>query len=132
LTLPERLEKINKWRSDIIAELSEGVSNALRECEEAAADIRSLRLSKQISAIQDRSVILCTTTGAAKQEELLKIADCDVVLVEEAGEILETHVLSAIYDAKALIMIGDHQQLRPKVCVALSHDCELPDLICVG
>jgi hypothetical protein len=39
-----------------------------------------------------------------------------VILVEEAGEVLEAHVLAALTPStKQLIMIGDHQQLRPKV-----------------
>ena len=39
-----------------------------------------------------------------------------VILVEEAGEVLEAHVLAALTPAtKQLIMIGDHLQLRPKV-----------------
>ena len=38
------------------------------------------------------------------------------VLVEEAAEIVEPHVIAALPPtAKQLIMIGDHQQLRPKV-----------------
>jgi hypothetical protein len=36
-------------------------------------------------------------------------------MVEEAAEIVEPHVVAAIPpSAKRLIMIGDHQQLRPK------------------
>ena len=37
-------------------------------------------------------------------------------MVEEAGEILEAHVLTSLTSkTKHLIMIGDHKQLRPKV-----------------
>lgn len=50
------------------------------------------------------------------QTELLQNASPDIILVEEAGEILESHVLTAMTPAtKQLILIGDHQQLRPKV-----------------
>jgi superfamily I DNA and/or RNA helicase len=39
-----------------------------------------------------------------------------VLLVEEAGEILESHILTALGSrTKQLILIGDHKQLRPKV-----------------
>jgi superfamily I DNA and/or RNA helicase len=39
-----------------------------------------------------------------------------VVLLEEAGEILEPHVLAALtQETKQLVLIGDHLQLRPKV-----------------
>lgn len=38
------------------------------------------------------------------------------ILVEEAAEIVEAHVVAALpATAQRLIMIGDHQQLRPKV-----------------
>lgn len=37
-------------------------------------------------------------------------------MVEEAGEILEAHILSALGPrTKHLVLIGDHKQLRPKV-----------------
>jgi superfamily I DNA and/or RNA helicase len=37
-------------------------------------------------------------------------------MVEEAGEILEAHVLSALSSStRHAILIGDHLQLRPKV-----------------
>jgi superfamily I DNA and/or RNA helicase len=40
----------------------------------------------------------------------------DVVMLEEAGEILESHTLMAMTpETKQLILIGDHMQLRPKV-----------------
>ena len=39
-----------------------------------------------------------------------------VVIVEEAGEILESHVLANIGNScEQLVMIGDHKQLRPKI-----------------
>jgi hypothetical protein len=45
-----------------------------------------------------------------------------VVMVEEAAEVLEAHVLTSLRDnAQHLIMIGDYKQLRPKVeCYELS------------
>lgn len=49
----------------------------------------------------------CTTTGAAIYHALLSEAGCGVVLVEEAAEVLEAHVLTALAPStKHLIMIG--------------------------
>lgn len=43
------------------------------------------------------------------------------MLVEEAGEILEAHVITALGPStQQLILIGDHQQLRPKCSYELS------------
>ncbi|CAK4032789.1 nfx1-type zinc finger-containing 1 [Lecanosticta acicola] len=46
----------------------------------------------------------------------LQTAAPGILLVEEAGEILESHILTAMTPStKQLILIGDHKQLRPKV-----------------
>ncbi|PBK69035.1 P-loop containing nucleoside triphosphate hydrolase protein [Armillaria solidipes] len=66
--------------------------------------------------LRSKRIIGCTTTAAAKYGIAIQSATPDVVLVEEAGEILESHVVTALGTAaKQLILIGDHKQLRPKV-----------------
>lgn len=46
----------------------------------------------------------------------VQAAKPDVLLVEEAGEILESHIITSLGPGtKQMILIGDHQQLRPKV-----------------
>ncbi|KAK0188469.1 P-loop containing nucleoside triphosphate hydrolase protein [Armillaria mellea] len=66
--------------------------------------------------LQNKRIIGCTTTAAAKYGVDIQAASPDVILVEEAGEILESHIITALgTTAKQLILIGDHKQLRPKV-----------------
>ncbi|KAK0501721.1 P-loop containing nucleoside triphosphate hydrolase protein [Armillaria luteobubalina] len=66
--------------------------------------------------LQNKRIIGCTTTAAAKYGVDIQAASPDVILVEEAGEILESHIITALgATAKQLILIGDHKQLRPKV-----------------
>lgn len=51
---------------------------------------------------------------------MIRDSNCEVVIVEEAAEILEAHVLACLTShVKHLVMIGDHKQLRPKVCYDL-------------
>jgi len=39
-----------------------------------------------------------------------------MLLIEEAGEVLEPHLLTSLYPSiKQVVLIGDHKQLRPKV-----------------
>ncbi|VDM37256.1 unnamed protein product [Toxocara canis] len=65
-------------------------------------------------------VIGATTTGAAKSRSLLRRLGCRVVIVEEAAEVLEAHVLASIPDqCEHAILIGDHQQLKPNPAVHL-------------
>ncbi|KAJ7496030.1 hypothetical protein B0H11DRAFT_2171669 [Mycena galericulata] len=64
--------------------------------------------------LRDIDIVGCTTTGAAKLTSLLKSLAPRVMLVEEAGQVLEAHVLgSLVPSVEHLILIGDPLQLRP-------------------
>ena len=66
--------------------------------------------------LQTADVIGVTTTGLAKKISTLKHVRCKVVICEEAGEVMEPHMLSALLPSvEHFIQIGDHQQLRAKV-----------------
>lgn len=59
-----------------------------------------------------------TTTGAAKHQAALQSLKPRVVIVEEAAEVLEAHILSSLTTkCEHLILIGDHKQLRPNPAV---------------
>ena len=61
-------------------------------------------------------VIGMTTTGAAMNYNMLKALRPSIVLVEEAAEVLESHILTSLTESvEHLILIGDHSQLRPPV-----------------
>ncbi|XP_044753526.1 NFX1-type zinc finger-containing protein 1-like isoform X3 [Coccinella septempunctata] len=67
-----------------------------------------------IEILKTMKVIGMTTTGAARLHSSLQILKCPIVIVEEAAEVLEAHVVSALTTScQQLILIGDHQQLRP-------------------
>ena len=56
-----------------------------------------------------------TTTGAAKYSTVLEQNNFQKVIIEEAAEVLESHILSLLTkNTEQLILIGDHKQLRPK------------------
>ncbi|KAF8263570.1 hypothetical protein EI94DRAFT_1772886 [Lactarius quietus] len=61
-------------------------------------------------------LIACTTTGAAKLVSLLTSVGPKVLMVEEAGQVLEAHILaSLVTSVEHLICIGDPKQLRPNL-----------------
>lgn len=65
---------------------------------EAELDLTLLRRAR---------VIGMTSTGAAKYKSLYERLDIEVVVVEEAAELLESHVVTALSPSvKHLIMIG--------------------------
>lgn len=70
----------------------------------------------QLRILQKSKVIGITTSGAAMHQTLLNSLGVRVIMCEEAGEVLESHVLVCLSSAtEHLILIGDHLQLRPKV-----------------
>ncbi|KAH9066139.1 hypothetical protein EDB87DRAFT_1678878 [Lactarius vividus] len=61
-------------------------------------------------------LIACTTTGAAKLVSLLTSVGPKVLMVEEAGQVLEAHILASLVPSvEHLICIGDPKQLRPNL-----------------
>ena len=66
--------------------------------------------------LQTADVIGLTTTGLAKRIQVLRHMTSKVVICEEAGEVMEPHMLSALLPTvEHFIQIGDHQQLRPQI-----------------
>lgn len=111
--------------NDIEAQVAEvatpALHSALDELMTLSRERECLRQSKDKEALQRSRVIGATTSGAAKYRELLSEVSPEVVIVEEAGEVLEAHVLAALSadsgttTTKHLVLIGDHKQLRPKL-----------------
>lgn len=57
-----------------------------------------------------------TTTGLARELSLLRKLRSKVVVCEEAGEVLEAHLLTTLLPSvEQAILIGDHLQLRPQI-----------------
>lgn len=59
-----------------------------------------------------------TTTGAAKHQATLRAIQPRIVIMEEAAEVLEAHLVTSLTDGcQHAILIGDHKQLRPNPAV---------------
>ncbi|PKS09397.1 hypothetical protein jhhlp_004012 [Lomentospora prolificans] len=116
LPVDERQKLYNKWQKNIIdGQLAEIVELGT-EFSKARSSLENLYVQGNIAVIEAKQIVACTTTAAAKYPEYIKAANPDVVVVEEAGEILEAHVLTALSPGvKQLVLIGDHKQLRPKI-----------------
>ncbi|KAI8627392.1 ATPase [Xylariaceae sp. FL1651] len=111
----QRAVYLNKWWNKLQAEQIEAFQSLIDRFNEAQGQIDTLFNEARCSFIKTKRVIGCTTTAAAKYSSLIRAAMTDCILVEEAGEILEAHILSALNPStKQLILIGDHKQLRPK------------------
>lgn len=62
------------------------------------------------------SLVGMTTTGAAQNIDLLRQVQPRIVVVEEAAQVFEQHIIGCLTEGlQHLILIGDHQQLRPPI-----------------
>ncbi|KAJ7475849.1 P-loop containing nucleoside triphosphate hydrolase protein [Mycena latifolia] len=111
-----RKSKLKVWKQAIMEERVQQFVSTAREYNETQTELARKFNANTIAILRSKRIIGCTTTAAAKYTESIQSASPGVLLVEEAGEILESHVLTALgQDTDQLILIGDHQQLRPKV-----------------
>ncbi|GKT46258.1 NFX1-type zinc finger-containing protein 1 [Colletotrichum spaethianum] len=112
----QRSKHVQAWTECLQKERIEAVQSLVKRFDETQEKLDALFNESKRSFVQTKKLIGCTTTAAAKYKSLIKAAKPDVVLVEEAGEILEAHVLTALHsETSQLILIGDHKQLRPKI-----------------
>ncbi|XP_037948248.1 NFX1-type zinc finger-containing protein 1 [Teleopsis dalmanni] len=87
--------------------------------------LQTIRIMFHYYVAKDKSVIAMTTTCAARINFLFRLLKCEVVIFEEAAEILESHVVACLTPyTKHVIMIGDHMQLKPFIsnhsrCISL-------------
>jgi len=112
----ERKSHVQRWTAMLLDERFATLQDWVGRYNDLQHEIDVQFGEADVHKLQQKSIIGCTTTGAAKQSRLIRAAKPDVIIVEEAGEILESHVLTAMAPTvKQLVLIGDHKQLRPKV-----------------
>lgn len=103
LAIRDFQKKVDVWK---------GIQRAAQD------DLHEAYVSRDLQYLSRAEVVGATTTGAAKSQELLKRLRPSIVIVEEAAEVLEAHVVTSLAPGtKHLILIGDHKQLRPSNAV---------------
>lgn len=75
-----------------------------------------LQQAERAEAVRNAKVVGFTVTGACINNHLLQALQPEVIIVEEAAEITEPQLVACLHGKlRQLILIGDHQQLPPKV-----------------
>lgn len=121
MTPESRNAALIRWQTAILDDLVKELRDTGREFNQVEAELEGVFGERDASIIETKRIIACTTNGAAKYSKAIQASSPGVVLVEEAGEILEAHILTSLGpQTEQLIMIGDHKQLRPKCSYELS------------
>lgn len=110
LSKEARMNLVDQWAEALNREEIEQLHTTAHKYNKLVEMLQRKFREKDGAILKSKRIIGCTTTAAAKYTRDIHEAAPDVVLVEEAGEILESHVITALGQAaKQLILIGDHQ-----------------------
>lgn len=106
-----RQQLVNRWSEEIVLqeviEKTATLGDNFNGCER---ELKELFGREDAAVLRTKRIIGCTTTAAAMYRQNLAAANPGILLVEEAGEILESHILTAMGPGtKQLILIGDHK-----------------------
>ncbi|CAI6332211.1 unnamed protein product [Periconia digitata] len=116
MSLNERKCLYTFWVNGYRANRKEAFYAAMRQYFAVKKLDDAARREVDLRCLAGADIIGMTTSGLARNLDLLKRLPIKVVLVEEAGEILEAHTLTALLPAiEHAILVGDHLQLKPSV-----------------
>ena len=116
LSHSQRIVQAYEWLDSYFQEELEKILRNFQDYSLSYARLQKNKLESKRQVLQNVRVIGATTSGATNMKTLIESSGAEVVIVEEAGEVLEAHILTSITSSvKHLILIGDHKQLRPKV-----------------
>lgn len=130
LSLPERRLLYQSWLDEICMEQTDSLYEEIRHTETQRSHIDAVHKEVNRRVLLNADVIGITTTGLAKDVATLHRLRAKVVICEEAAEVLEPHLISALMPGvEHFIQIGDHQQLRPQItCRTLSMETRSGEL----
>ncbi|KAG8833026.1 hypothetical protein FRC17_000149 [Serendipita sp. 399] len=120
MSLSERTRLANAWeegaRQYFFTRNQNSFTYLKAKYEDAKQTYEECQDQTKLRILNKVDIIGCTTTGAAKLTALLSGTRPSVLLVEEAGQVLEAHILgSLVPSVEHVIMIGDPLQLRPTI-----------------
>jgi superfamily I DNA and/or RNA helicase len=114
LKYAERLSLYLEWKEEIVAQTQRSLLANLKAFEKATAEIGKIGAEVSHRILARANVIGVTAPDLARNLDLLRRLNSKVLLVEEAGEVLEAHLLTAMLPSiEHAILIGDHQ-MRPR------------------
>ncbi|KAI3401213.1 hypothetical protein diail_11919 [Diaporthe ilicicola] len=116
MTHSERSKLHRFWLKEIRDTIIGDLNQTLKEHDETREQRHRVRQEVRRRCLQQADIVGVTTTGLARELPLLRKIRAKVMLCEEAGEVLEAHVLTAMLPSiEQAILIGDHLQLRPQI-----------------
>ncbi|BEJ11584.1 hypothetical protein CspHIS471_0200440 [Cutaneotrichosporon sp. HIS471] len=118
----ERRQLSRKLESEAKKSLDEGSMASFQKLasrhKESRTKFEEAKDNVRVSLLKEIDLVGATTNGAAKLGSVMKGFAPKVLVIEEAGQVLEAHVLATLFPSvQHVIAIGDPLQLRPSVNV---------------
>ncbi|KAF3198649.1 hypothetical protein TWF679_001975 [Orbilia oligospora] len=104
------------WKDEILSNAISGLADVTKQHRIKSETLSTLRKERDRRLLQAADIIGVTTSSLAGHADMLERIHAKVLFCEEAGEILEAHTITALIPSiEHMILIGDHEQLRPHV-----------------
>ncbi|KAG9842726.1 hypothetical protein KCU98_g8248, partial [Aureobasidium melanogenum] len=104
------------WLGMAQKRILDAINNRAKTFKTLKLRLDAIKNETDLRVLNQANVIGVTTSGLARNLELLRKLPSKILLCEEAGEVLESHLLTALLPSvEHAILIGDHLQLRPHV-----------------
>ncbi|KAL8841355.1 MAG: hypothetical protein Q9170_000986 [Blastenia crenularia] len=104
------------WVEQSVMELNGRLLHLLDSYRHTNKSLQKCYQERDLRCLLGAHVIGVTTTGLARHLDILRRVRAKVLVMEEAGEVLEAHTLTALLPSvEHAILIGDHEQLRPQI-----------------
>ena len=118
LTVADRWRLYRTWVQDYVAQCQTEWMVEKENYIRCAHRLEEVKEMETLHILRSAKVVGMTTTGAARLHSVLKNLKPTIMIVEEAAEVLEAHIVASLTrSCQHLILIGDHQQLRPNPTV---------------
>ncbi|GAA5979029.1 hypothetical protein JCM11641_004948 [Rhodosporidiobolus odoratus] len=112
----ERQKLVAHWVEEIVAAEVPNLARLRARLEEVNEEIKASNNEAKLNILKRADVIGATTNSAANILSMLDKVRPTCLLVEEAGECLESQVLANLVSSvQHLILTGDFLQLRPQI-----------------
>ncbi|CAF0774800.1 unnamed protein product [Didymodactylos carnosus] len=118
LSMKQRRNLYQYWLSKFQQNCADLIEHGRKLFEECSREYLDYLKLEDYQILKDAVIVAMTTTCAAQYFNVLQRLGSKIVIVEEAAEIFEAHVICSLSpQCEHLILIGDHVQLRPNPTV---------------
>ncbi|XP_013401833.1 NFX1-type zinc finger-containing protein 1-like [Lingula anatina] len=118
LSISDRWKLYRAWVTHFHQSVRKQVIELQREYEDELALHKEIQSEENFQVLRHAKIIGLTTTGSALCQKTLEKLQPQIIIVEEAAECMESHIISSLTEStQHLILIGDHQQLKPRPAV---------------